>query len=362
MLEILSYCLSKNLNRVFGLKIQNEPQKILEFLLHEVQSTFPGRYKNPIDLINEQEYIEWYENIFQLKFLEAYLKDGACEIILHSPQDIQVFALAGHQCQHQHSLSTLDFNMSVEILSILMERKFSYENPFASFHCQLHQMNCRVSLVHESTSTRATHSIYCRIANNKTFSIENFLLNPKIEKFTDQICANKYNVVISGATSSGKTSLAKSFLTNFSQEEHIVILEDTKELDVKKRNYSHLLTRDGQNEDLTNFCSNILRMRPDRILLGEIRSSEVVPLLLNLNCGHKGLLTTIHANSAPETLDRIATLFMIYGKSLNIDYQQVLSLVCNNIDFVIHMEKAKIKEIIQVHNSSGERINYEKLY
>lgn len=362
MLEILSLCLSKNLNKVFSLKIQNHPDKILNYLMKEIQLFSPQKYDSALENLSEQDYMNWYHNLFNMSFLANILSEDLSEIIIHSPQDSQFYQLNGHLKNTEISLSSFDFNLALEILSIKMEKQFCYEVPFVSFQCQLLQLKCRVSLVHSSISTRSCHSLYCRVAHKNFFPIESFCLNPSVNTFINNICQKKWNIVVAGATSSGKTSLVKSILTNFPDEEHTVLIEDTLELDVKSKNYSHLLARDGKPQDIENYCSNLLRMRPDRIILGEIRSSEVVPLLLNLNCGHKGLLTTIHANSAVDTVDRIATLFMIYGKSLNIAYDQVLSLICKNIDFIIYMEKAKIKEIIQVHNSINSKIHFDKIY
>ncbi len=111
---------------------------------------------------------------------------------------------------------------------------------------------------------------------------------------------------------------------------------------------------------MNEYLSYSLRMSPDRIILGEIRSKEVESSLLAMNTGHNGFLTTIHANSAKDALTRLALLFKIYSAK-DLSYELILKLVTQNIDYVIHMEDKKILEIIDVFGSNQENVFFEKI-
>ena len=101
-------------------------------------------------------------------------------------------------------------------------------------------------------------------------------------------------------------------------------------------------------------------MRPDRIILGEMRSHEVIPFLLAMNTGHKGLMSTLHANSAVDAIKRVAQLFCLYqGGDMN--YPLVLKLASANVDVVIHLENKRVKEVIEVLSSEAENVYFNEL-
>lgn len=87
------------------------------------------------------------------------------------------------------------------------------------------------------------------------------------------------------------------------------------------------------------------------MILGEMRSHEVVPFMMAMNTGHKGLMGTLHASSAADALNRVALLFSLYGGEANLDYDKVMELICRNLEYVIFMENKKVKEIIHVLGS-----------
>ena len=103
-------------------------------------------------------------------------------------------------------------------------------------------------------------------------------------------------------------------------------------------------------------------MSPDRLIVGEMRSTEVVPFMLAMNTGHKGLMSTIHANSCGDALSRIALLFSLYAENKEIDFALITKLACKNIDYVIHMENKKVKELARVLGSEDVTPYFELLY
>ena len=100
-------------------------------------------------------------------------------------------------------------------------------------------------------------------------------------------------------------------------------------------------------------------MKPDRMVMGEIRSQEALNFLLQMNTGHQGMMATIHANSASDALLRLAWLFCFYSPKDSFPFDMVLKMICKNINLVIHMKDKKIESCIKVLGSEDETPYYE---
>ena len=155
----------------------------------------------------------------------------------------------------------------------------------------------------------------------------------------------------------------RSLINLIDHHEHLIVLEDTYEiLNAHPGQTSLLANKEQANKSLKDYCAYSLRMSPDRLIVGEMRSTEVVPFLLAMNTGHKGLMSTIHASSAVDALARISLLFSLFSEGSDISFSLVTKLVCKNVDYVIHMEHKKIIEICRVIGSEGETPFYERVY
>ena len=130
-----------------------------------------------------------------------------------------------------------------------------------------------------------------------------------------QLVAEKMNVVVSGETSSGKTSLLSSVAHIFNPQERIICVEDTSELCITHPHVVHLQTRIANSEGsgeitLQDLVRASLRMRPDRLLVGEVRGAEAIDMVLALTSGHRGCWSTVHATNASHTLTRVSHIIM----------------------------------------------------
>ena len=171
-----------------------------------------------------------------------------------------------------------------------------------------------------------------------------------------QLIATRANIVISGATSSGKTSLLSSASQFFSPHERIVCVEDTSELRFAHSHVVALQTRQPNQEgngeiSMQSLVRTSLRLRPDRLIVGEVRGAEAIDMLLALSSGHRGCWSTVHSSSASETISRLSAL--VLRDSPQWSSRQSLQIIHGAIDAVIHVERTsshrrRICDIIQL--------------
>ena len=163
--------------------------------------------------------------------------------------------------------------------------------------------------------------------------------------------ASRDNVLISGGTGTGKTTLLNAFATLLPEADRIVLIEDTAELTVAHPNLVRFEARRAQPDapavTIRDLLRATLRHRPDRIIVGEVRGGEAFDLLQALNTGHSGSLSTIHANSAEQALARFASCVLQSGVEL--PYAAIRRLISESIDLVLHVERRRgIRSVTQV--------------
>ena len=195
-------------------------------------------------------------------------------------------------------------------------------------------------------------------------------LTPRSSEFLRMCVLSGQNILVSGATQSGKTTLLNALLSCIRQVERVVTVEETFELDLATRDHVSMQCRqpslEGTGEvGLRRLIKEALRMRPDRLIVGEVREAEALDLLIALNSGLPGMCS-IHANGAREALTKLCTLPLLAGR--NIDSEFVVPTVASSIDIVVHCElqrngKRRVAEIIAVSgNSSGSVIETSSIF
>lgn len=165
---------------------------------------------------------------------------------------------------------------------------------------------------------------------------------PAVADVLVQIVRQRCNVLVSGATSSGKTTLLGALAAHIDPQSRVITLEDVAELRLEHPHVVRLETRpatpDGVGEvGLVELVRTALRLRPDRLVVGEVRGAEAVPLLQALHTGHDGSLATVHANSAADALERIAAL--VVQSVGNWPAEAVRRHVERAIDVVVHLQR-----------------------
>lgn len=298
--------------------------------------------------LNEAEDLEAIKaNFLKLTswdFLEEILNQPGTEYFFHAPESSQVLNYQGEKVSFTVPLSIEDWQLWLEIISIRFRQNWNVEQPFASFYGDVFGKNFRITLIHGSTSPTGMSKLVLRSLAPRPHPLESF----GETEILQQLVKEKKNMLIAGSTGSGKTSILTSLLSLIPADEHLVILEDTYEILSPHPHQTRFLAGKSMETSLKAFLSYSLRLSPDRIILGEMRSHEVTPFLMAMNTGHKGLMGTLHASSAIDALHRVALLFSLYAGEANLSFEKVMELICRNLEYVVFMEKKKVKEVIKI--------------
>jgi pilus assembly protein CpaF len=194
------------------------------------------------------------------------------------------------------------------------------------------------------------------------------LTEPLAEFLTEQIQSGK-TLLISGGTGSGKTTLLRILAEAIPDDERIVVIEDTPELQIRKPNIVPSASQANTFKADISFdelLRDALRFRPDRIILGEVRGAEARTLLDSFNTGHAGSLATIHANSALKALRRFANL-VVRGHQQTM-YADVEAEIGEAVDCVVHLERRRgrrvVREVLRIldYNRAAQRFETELVY
>jgi pilus assembly protein CpaF len=180
----------------------------------------------------------------------------------------------------------------------------------------------------------------------------------------------RQNILISGGTSTGKTTLLNAFATFLPPDERVVVIEDTSELHLDMPNLVRLEARRAQRElpavTIRELLKATLRHRPDRIIVGEVRGGEAYDLLQALNTGHAGTLSTIHANSASQALSRLTSCVLQAG--VDLPYTAIRHALADSIHVVVQLVRLRgvrcVAEVVQLtrYVPDGDRYDVEVLW
>ena len=195
-------------------------------------------------------------------------------------------------------------------------------------------------------------------------------MTPYMATFLEAAVKGKCNIIICGGTGSGKTTLLNILSSFIPDNERIITIEDAAELKLEKEHVISLETRvtnyDNEGEiTIRDLVINALRMRPDRIIVGEVRGKEAFDMLQAMNTGHEGSLTTLHANGAKDALNRLETMVLMSG--LDIPIKAIREYIVSAIDLVVNIErmndgKRKVTSICELESFHDGDINLKEIF
>jgi pilus assembly protein CpaF len=195
-------------------------------------------------------------------------------------------------------------------------------------------------------------------------------MNTETVEFLQRCILAELNILISGGTGSGKTTLLNALSTSIPDDDRIVTIEDAAELRLNQRHVLRLEARpnniEGEGEiPIRELVRNSLRMRPDRIIVGEVRGSEALDMLQAMNTGHDGSLCTVHANTPRDALARIETMVLMAGYELPV--RAIRQQVAAALDLIVHLERLedgsrRVTAITEVQRMESDVITLQDIF
>ncbi len=195
-------------------------------------------------------------------------------------------------------------------------------------------------------------------------------LSAEAADFLEKAVQAKLNILVSGGTGTGKTTILNILSSFIGRAERVVTIEDAVELSLHLPNLVRLESRPANSEgagevDIRDLVRNSLRMRPDRIVVGEVRGSETIDMLQAMNTGHEGSLSTVHANSPRDALRRLETMVLLGGVELPL--RAIREQVASSIDLIVHLVRDTvgrrfISTVTEVVGMEGEVVSTADLF
>lgn len=291
----------------------------------------------------------------KLRVLEPYLNMKANELIINNVKEIYIDK--GTSWEYIQD-ERLDIHFLDDFLTQLATRRGQrFNEKYCHLSCELPQpfARYRVQAQHKSSLFDSEVCICIRIPSKTKFQIENFELSKRVlengwtyEKIKALIRAKK-NILVSGGTGSGKTSFLNTLIQEIESDSRVVSIEDSKELDLSHiKNKTQLAVPKEESEiySYQSAINNALRLRPDRLFLGEIDIRNTFTFLRVNNTGHAGSLSTLHANSPSDAIKAIFTNIIIGGSLQNPDRTMLMELITTAIDYIIQITRDSNKRII----------------
>jgi len=217
-------------------------------------------------------------------------------------------------------------------------------------------------------------TITIRKFSRRPFTVEDLIrfgsITPEIAEFLRACVIGRLNIVVSGGTGSGKTTLLNVLSGFIPNDERIVTIENAAELQLRQEHVVSLESRppniEGRGEvSIRDLVVNSLRMRPDRIVVGECRAGEALDMLQAMNTGHEGSLTTAHSNSPRDTLARLEVMCLMAGMDLPV--RAIREQVASALDLIIHQERMrdgtrKVVKITEIQGMEGDVITMSDIF
>lgn len=297
-------------------------------------------------------------------FLEQVAKkQGITEIIINEPDKVFV-EKAGQFYYLDVNLPKEDILLFVQDMAKINNKNLNEENPILNGNLE---DGSRINIVLEPFAKNCP-AITIRKYLKQIHTFDQcpgiFGLSKEWGEFLKVLIQSRCNLFVSGGTGVGKTTFLNLLLQEIPRQQRVVIIEDTRELSADLLNMVSLETSSGNSINRTvltirDLVKNSLRMRPDRIIIGEVRGEEIFDLLQAMNTGHDGCISTIHANTPAECLSRIENLFLMAGYDMPI--KAVRQQVSSAIDFIIQLGRDKkgnriVSRISEINNLEGENI------
>lgn len=317
--------------------------------------------KDNIISVNNKDYISKrvFDSIRGLDVLEEFLRDDCItEIMVNGTDNIFIEKLGSLYQSDSCFEDEKRLNDTAIRIASRSNRIVNAKNPILD---TVLDDGSRVCVVLSPVSKNGT-SITIRKFYDNPLTMEDLINGGTISEEAADYLINavkqKKNIFMSGGTGSGKTTLLGILGNYIDEDERVVTIEDSAELNLSKiKNWVRLETR-GSNTSgdgeitIRRLIKTALRMRPDRLIVGEVRGDEAIDMLQALNTGHAGSLSTGHANSSKDMISRLETM-VLYG--LEIPIQAIRGQIASALDIIVHLSRMKDKsrKVIEISEITG---------
>ena len=317
--------------------------------------------KDNIISVNDKDYISKrvFDSIRGLDVLEGFLRDDCItEIMVNGTDNIFIEKLGSLYQSDSCFEDEKRLNDTAMRIASRSNRIVNAKNPILD---TVLDDGSRVCVVLSPVSKNGT-SITIRKFYDNPLTMEELINGGTISEEAADYLINavkqKKNIFMSGGTGSGKTTLLGLLGNYIDEDERVVTIEDSAELNLSKiKNWVRLETR-GSNTSgdgeitIRRLIKTALRMRPDRLIVGEVRGDEAIDMLQALNTGHAGSLSTGHANSSKDMISRLETM-VLYG--LDIPIQAIRGQIASALDIIVHLSRMKDKsrKVIEISEITG---------
>lgn len=278
-----------------------------------------------------------------LRWLAPERITGKKELVINRPGQIGFEAYDG--TWEFHDEQGLNYDNMMAILNLLADRTgqtYNMANPILSVKLP---GGHRAQFVAGQQNAQK-FSLCVRLANEREFELDAYVMEPDQRADLVNAVQGRQTILISGGTGTGKTSFLNALLKHVQQEDRLVVLEDVPELRIVHNNVVHLLfanfskgQENGRVAAVNDLLNATLRLRPDRIIMGEIRKENAFTFCSAINTGHQGSLATVHANSPAGAIDAVINRVMLNGDTTESALQILQRQLKGDIAGVVQLER-----------------------
>ncbi len=363
-------------------EISPEEQAILSQSSHDSQQAedIIDRYfqkvleDNPFEVpmgVRRRIIMDMRDEMLGLGPIEPLRKDDSItEIMINGPQQIFVERLGKLQLTNVHFHDDAHLMNIIDRILTPLGRRIDEASPLVDARLD---DGSRVNVIIPPLSLIGP-CVTIRKFSKTPFSVENLIsfgtIDEKMAVFLRGCVKARINILVSGGTGSGKTTTLNVLSSFIPSDERIVTIEDAAELRLQQ---PHVVTLEGRPANIEgkgqitirDLVRNALRMRPDRIIVGEVRSGEALDMLQAMNTGHDGSLTTAHANSPRDALSRLQTMVLMSG--LELPVRAIREQVSSAVDIILQQSRLKdgsrkVTHITEVQHMEGDTITTQDIF
>ncbi|MDF2544831.1 MAG: type secretion system protein [Herbinix sp.] len=345
-------------------EVADKINEVVSMILTESKRNLsPGDKKNVINMVMDE--------IFGYGPITTLLKDtSVTEIMVNSTENIYVERKGKIERTENTFMDIKDVYHLIDKIISPLGRRVDESSPMVDARLP---DGSRVNIIIPPLAIKGP-AITIRKFAADPYTIEDLItfgtLSADIAKLLKSCVKGRINILVSGGTGSGKTTFLNVLSGFIPNNERIVTIEDAAELQLKQEHVVTLESRPSNIEGkgritIRDLVVNSLRMRPDRIIVGEVRSGEALDMLQAMNTGHDGSITTIHANSPRDSLSRLETMVMMSGMEL--PSRAIREQISSALNLIVHVARfsdgtRKVSKITEIVGMEGDTITLQDLF